>query len=92
MRGRFTMMVCWLAISVSRASAAEEIFAPGATLKVEAEGGVGGEGPAWHPQLGVLTSGNGHICQLDRNGKSIVYRADAPVSAARDLAAGSTTS
>jgi gluconolactonase len=46
-------------------------------LKVEADGGVGGEGPAWHPVLGVLTSGNGHICQLDRSGKSGVYRAGA---------------
>jgi len=41
----------------------------GATLKVEAQNGVGGEGPAWHPKLGVLTSGNGHVNQLDLNGK-----------------------
>jgi serine beta-lactamase-like protein LACTB len=47
---------------------------PGAQLKVEAAGGVGGEGPAWHPELGVLTSGNGHINQLDRTGKSRIYR------------------
>src|SRR5947199_4970297 len=46
-------------------------------LKVEAGGGVGGEGPAWHPRLGVLTSGNGHINQLDRDGRSHVYRKDA---------------
>jgi gluconolactonase len=52
----------------------EAIFAPGAKLKVEAEGGTGGEGPAWHPKLGVLTSGNGHINQLDRTGKSLIYR------------------
>jgi prolyl oligopeptidase len=52
----------------------EAIFEPGAKLKVEAGGGVGGEGPAWHPKLGVLTSGNGHVNQLDREGKSQVYR------------------
>src|SRR5207253_4198772 len=50
------------------------IFAPGAKLKIEAEGGVGGEGPAWHPELGVLTSGNGNIHRLDRAGKSTIQR------------------
>jgi gluconolactonase len=54
--------------------AAEPIFAPGAKLKIEAENGSGGEGPAWHPKLGLLTSGNGDIYQLDRDGKSKVYR------------------
>ena len=55
----------------------DEIFAPDAKLKVEVGGGAGGEGPAWHPKLGVLTSGNGHIMQLDRDGKSRIYRKDA---------------
>jgi gluconolactonase len=55
----------------------EAIFEPGAKLKVESGDGSGGEGPAWHPKLGVLTSGNGHIMQLDRDGKSQVYRKDA---------------
>ena len=63
---------------VATARPAEEaIFAPGAKLKVEAEGGAGGEGPAWHPELGVLSSGNGHVCQLDRAGKTKIYRKDA---------------
>jgi gluconolactonase len=57
-----------------RAAAQDAIFAPAAKLKVEAQGGVGGEGPAWHPKLGLLTSGNNNINQLDRNGKSLVYR------------------
>src|SRR5438552_9311984 len=70
-------LCCMLAAIAFARAADEDIFAPGATLKVEAEGGVGGEGPAWHPQLGVLTSGNGHICQLDRNGHSKVYRTGA---------------
>jgi gluconolactonase len=55
----------------------EAIFAPDATLKTLASGGVGGEGPAWHPKLGLLTSGNGHICLLDHAGKSSIYRKDA---------------
>jgi gluconolactonase len=68
---------CVLALVAGAVSAEEPIFAPGATLRVEAGGGVGGEGPAWHPDLGVLSSGNGHINQLDRQGKSRVYRAGA---------------
>src|SRR5579859_3947205 len=55
-------------------NADEAIFEPGAKLKVESGKGSGGEGPAWHPKLGVLTSGNGGIMQLDRDGKSQVYR------------------
>jgi gluconolactonase len=51
-----------------------QIFDPPAKLKVESAGGSGGEGPAWDPKLGVLTSGNGHIYQLDRQGKSRIYR------------------
>jgi gluconolactonase len=55
----------------------EAIFESGARLKAESAAGAGGEGPAWHPRLGVLTSGNGHIMQLDRDGKSRIYRKDA---------------
>jgi gluconolactonase len=76
MRTSIGAVVCLL-ILLGRLSAAEEIFAPGAMLKVEAEGGVGGEGPAWHPKLGVLMSGNGHVNQLDLNGKKRIYRKDA---------------
>src|SRR5262249_17661420 len=57
--------------------AQEAIFEPGAKLTTEAADGSGGEGPAWHPKLGVLTSGNGHICRFDRDGKSHIYRKDA---------------
>jgi gluconolactonase len=61
-----------LVVSVSRGG--EPIFAPGATLKVEAAGGAGGEGPAWHPQLGVLMSGSGQTYRLGRDGKLRVFR------------------
>ena len=53
---------------------ADPVFDPASKLKVEAAGGVGGEGPAWDPQLGVLTSGNGNIHRLSRDGKSSVHR------------------
>lgn len=58
--------------------AGEGIFEKDAKLKTEATGEVGGEGPAWHPELGVLMSGhNRHINQLDPTGKAIIYRKDA---------------
>lgn len=75
MRASFCIVV-WL-LAVFTVSAQEEIFAPEAKLKVESGEGVGGEGPAWHPKLGVLTSGNGHVCRLDRDGKSSIYRKNA---------------
>src|SRR5262245_3008472 len=53
---------------------AEGIFAPGAKLKVEAGKGAGGEGPVWHPTLGVLSTGNGHIMRLDLKGNSTIHR------------------
>jgi gluconolactonase len=78
---RYFLYVSWYVASVLALVAAagrdEAIFEPGARLKVESARGSGGEGPAWHPRLGVLTSGNGHIMQLDREGKSRIYRKDA---------------
>jgi gluconolactonase len=74
---RFGFSFAVLAIFPVAAVADQEIFEKGAKLKVEAEGDVGGEGPAWHPELGVLMSGNNSINQLDRSGKAKVYRQDA---------------
>ena len=54
----------------------DAIFAPGTTLKIEADNGSGGEGPAWDPQRGVLSSGNGHTYVLDRDGRSHIFRKD----------------
>ncbi len=36
-----------------------------------------GEGPAWHPELGLLSSGDGNINRRDRNAKTSVYRSNA---------------
>lgn len=74
---RCILVVLSVVIGCPTGRAQEAIFAPGAKFKVESAGGSGGEGPAWHPKLGVLTSGNGHIYRLDRNGKSSIYRKDA---------------
>jgi gluconolactonase len=63
-----------VALIAAMPASADEIFDPKSTLKVEAGDGVGGEGPAWHPELGVLTSGNGNINRLSRDGKSSIYR------------------
>ncbi len=60
--------------SLCRMAGAVEIFAPGAKLEVVAGKGAGGEGPAWHPKLGVLSSGNGHIMQWTVGGESRIYR------------------
>jgi gluconolactonase len=54
------------------------IFEPGAKLKIEAEGEGGGEGPAWHPKLGVFTSGgDGNLHLLELNGKQRIYKKNA---------------
>ena len=76
----FTAASLLLVCTTAALAADEGIFAPGAKLKVEADNGSGGEGPAWHPELGVLTSGFGpggnHIHVLDRKGQSKIYRKD----------------
>ncbi len=66
-----------LLLFAAPAFAAEPIFEPNAKLKVEAEGDSGGEGPAWHPKLGIYSSGRGHINRLAPDGKSEIFRKDA---------------
>src|SRR5262249_21302204 len=52
----------------------EPIFEPGAKLVTLAGDGAGGEGPAWDPKLGVLTSGAKGIHQLTPEGEKKVFR------------------
>lgn len=59
-----------------QATCGEDIISPGESPKLLQEEGAG-EGPAWHPELGLLTSGGGHIYRRDRDGKSSIYRRDA---------------
>lgn len=56
--------------------AAEPILAPDAKPVMLQETGAG-EGPAWHPELGLLTSGEGNINRRDRDGKRSIYREQA---------------
>ncbi len=58
------------------AYAADPIVVPGRKPLLVQETGAG-EGPAWHPELGLLTSGNGHIMRRDRAGEMSVFRQDA---------------
>src|SRR5436309_3115895 len=76
--GRILLMAFVPLMLAKSAYAGDDLVFPAqAKLKVEAAAGSGGEGPAWDPQLGVLTSGGGHIHQLDRTGTSKIYRKDA---------------
>jgi len=58
-------------VPVSDASA--KIFADGAK-PVELLKSGAGEGPAWHPQLGLFTSGEGNINRLDLGGVTSVFK------------------
>src|SRR5262245_11641971 len=58
---------------VAPATGQEEILAPGAKPVLLQEQGAC-EGPAWHTEFGLLTSGSGHINRRDREGKMNVYR------------------
>jgi sugar lactone lactonase YvrE len=71
------LLGCLGLTSPAQSAEGESIFAPGAKLKVEAADGAGGEGPVWHPKLGVLSSGNNHIHQLTLDGRSRIYKKDA---------------
>ena len=59
-------------MQVEQALEEEALFA--GKLKVEARGGAGGEGPAWHPKLGVFMSGNDNLNRLDLEGNLHVER------------------
>ncbi len=72
-----TLVVISFAIFTSPAFGQDPIIEPGAKLKIEAEAGSGGEGPAWHPKFGVFSSGDGHVWLLEPGGKSRIYRKDA---------------
>jgi len=69
----FLVLLCFAPI-VSPAE--EAILAPGTKPELLQEHGAG-EGPAWHPELGLLTSGEGNINLRDKSGKSSVYRKQA---------------
>ncbi|TWU08073.1 SMP-30/gluconolactonase/LRE family protein [Stieleria varia] len=61
-------------IRLREPDAKESVFA--STPELLQETGAG-EGPAWHPRLGLLTSGEGNINQLDLAGRQSVWMRDA---------------
>jgi hypothetical protein len=65
-----------LACLTTATHAADTILETGAKPVLLQETGAG-EGPAWHPELGLLTSGEGNINRRDRDGKASVYREQA---------------
>lgn len=71
-------VVALLALTTPLFAQEPAIFEPGAKLKVEAEGEGGGEGPAWHPKLGVFSSGgDGHMHLLGFDGKQRIFKKNA---------------
>jgi gluconolactonase len=73
-----TVFALWLTTLITLPLlAADSVFEAGAKLKIEADGETGGEGPAWHPVLGVFTSGGGHINRRTLKGESLIFRKDA---------------
>jgi len=55
----------------------DPIFEPGAKLRTLSPPGTAGEGPAWDPQWGVLTSGHHGIYQWTPEGQSRLWRKNA---------------
>ncbi len=55
-------------------SAEQEIFTTKPELVLSSGAG---EGPAWHPKLGLLTSGDGNINRYDLSGQTSVFRKNA---------------
>ena len=70
------MLVASNLFMTSNRISADDIFEPRTTPQLLAEQGAG-EGPAWHPDLGLLTSGGGNIWRRDKNGQQTVYRENA---------------
>lgn len=74
---RFVTLAAALILAPLARAQGDPIVEPGAKLIPLSQKGEGGEGPAWDPDLGVLTSGNGNIHQLAPDGTSRVWRGDA---------------
>lgn len=71
-----TLISMWLTLFPMLPPAEKSVLAPGAEPELLQEHGAG-EGPAWHPELGLLSSGEGNINRRDRDGKSSIYRQQA---------------
>jgi gluconolactonase len=66
-------------VSLGRVAGAVEprpVIAPGERAVLLQESGAG-EGPAWHPELGLLTSGDGHVMRRSPDGEMSIHLEDA---------------
>lgn len=66
--------VCTCVFTLETYAQDSDVFDSATPLQVVSSKGEGGEGPAWDPELGILTSGNGGICRLSIDGIASVYR------------------
>lgn len=68
------VLSCVLGLEASSVRAAEpsRMLAPGGEPKMLQERGAG-EGPAWHPELGLLTSGDGHVMRRALDGAQSIF-------------------
>ncbi len=62
---------------VARAAKSGFAFAPDAKLEVLSDAGQGGEGPAWDPEWGILSTGQGGIHRRAFDGTQSLLRKDA---------------
>lgn len=73
------LCVCAALLGMRRPVGADgprSVIAPGDKPVLLQESGAG-EGPAWHPELGLLTSGDGDVMRRSRDGKASTYLQDA---------------
>lgn len=66
--------LCGQSFDAVLAKQRDTIFVPNASLEIVSEDGRGGEGPAWDPEWGVLSSGNGNINRRASDGTLSVFR------------------
>jgi gluconolactonase len=74
-RNAFAFLMIVSLVSPIAGAADAPVFAPGGKPEMLQETGAG-EGPAWHPELGLLTSGEGNINRRALDGTRSVYRRD----------------
>ncbi|MEY4565468.1 MAG: Gluconolactonase precursor [Planctomycetota bacterium] len=76
MNASSSFVVCLVTVVLTISSVAKaQIFDDSRSLEVLSSKGEGGEGPAWDPEIGLLTSGKGGICRRSADGESVIYRA-----------------
>lgn len=63
-------------VTASASGQESSVIQPGEKPKLLQEKGAG-EGPAWHPELGLLTSGDGHVMRRSHEGEMSVHLKDA---------------